>query len=108
MDNQQIKILLIDDDEDDFIITKDLLLEIEVGKYQLKWANNFDQAVAASKQGDFDICLIDYHLGDHTGLELMQELMERGCRWPFILLTGHGDREVDIKAMKAGAADYLA
>jgi PAS domain S-box-containing protein len=55
----------------------------------------------------YDACLVDYWLGSRTGLELLQEAKEQGCRTPIILLTGQGDLKVDLEAMEAGAADYL-
>ena len=60
-----------------------------------------------SLRGQQSVCLLDYHLGERTGLELLREAVARGCRTPIILLTGNGDREIDVEAMKAGAADYL-
>jgi PAS domain S-box-containing protein len=57
--------------------------------------------------GDFDVCLLDYHLGQRTGLELLRRAIARGCRTPIILLTGNDDRNVDVEAMKAGAADSV-
>jgi signal transduction histidine kinase len=54
-----------------------------------------------------DVYLLDYRLGQRTGVDLMREAVERGCAGPIILLTGQGDRATDMEAMKAGAADYL-
>ena len=51
--------------------------------------------------------LLDYNLGARTGLDLLREVLARGCRTPIIMLTGNDDHEVDVKAMEAGAADYL-
>ena len=53
------------------------------------------------------IYLVDYRLGAHNGLDLLQRAILAGCRSPIILLTGQGDKEVDFQAMQAGAADYL-
>src|SRR5207244_2436622 len=39
--------------------------------------------------------------------ELLRAALERGCKAPIILLTGQGEREIDVEAMKAGASDYL-
>ena len=54
------------------------------------------------------MCLLDYRLGEHTGLDLLQEAntIENAC--PMILLTGQGDFDIDLQAMNVGAADYLA
>jgi len=107
MDDQVVKVLLIDDDEDDYVIIRDLLSEIEWTKFDVRWASSYETALEMGKRDDFQVCLIDYRLGEHNGLELMQALRREGCTAPMILLTGYGDREVDMRAMKDGAADYV-
>ncbi|HEY5298570.1 MAG TPA: response regulator [Verrucomicrobiae bacterium] len=101
------KILLVDDDEDDYIITRDLLARAGERRYQLEWINNYEAGLAAVQRGAHDICLLDYRLGERTGLELLRETQSCNDRLPIILLTGQGDREIDVEAMRAGAADYL-
>ena len=107
MSNGIYKILLIDDDEDDYIIFRDLLSDINEVKYDLDWANNYKLAVETIKKGTHDIYFVDYRLGRYSGLELLREVKNFGCKAPLILLTGLGDHEVDIEAMKTGASDYL-
>ena len=105
MSDVPVKVLLVDDDEDDYIITRDLILRI-AGRYRLDWVNNFHAALEAVQRREHDIYLLDYRLGERTGLELLLE-SQQFTRAPMILLTGQGDHEVDMQAMKAGAADYL-
>src|ERR1035438_8869074 len=107
MSGNPVKVLLVDDDEDDFIITRDLIARIGDRRYRLYWINNYDDALAAVQRGEHDISLLDYRLGERTGLELLRETQLFNSRPPLILLTGQGDHEIDIEAMKAGAADYL-
>jgi len=107
MDQTRTRVLLVDDDEDDFVITRDLIFQIGAHRYQLEWVNNYDAALAALLRMEHDICLLDYRLGEHTGLDLLRESRSFGRRPPMILLTGQGDQEIDIEAMRAGAADYL-
>lgn len=102
-----IKILLVDDDEEDFMITKDIIEDIPHKKYNLDWVNTYDKAIEAINTKLHDVYLIDYRLGVHSGLELIREAMQSGSTSPLILLTGQGDHEIDEKAMKAGAADYI-
>ncbi len=107
MPNAPAKILLVDDDEDDFIITRDLIGRISDRRYQLEWVDNYTDGLAAVQRGEHEVCLLDYRLGERTGLELLRESQSFNGRPPMILLTGQGDQEIDIEAMKAGAADYL-
>jgi signal transduction histidine kinase len=99
--------LLVEDDEDDYIITRDLLQEIHGVDYALEWEPDFETARQRIFKREHDIYLVDYRLGSHNGLELLREAIENGCDQPIILLTGMGDHDVDMQAMKMGAADYL-
>ncbi len=107
MKNNLIKVLLIDDDEDDYILTRDWFKEFQVASCTLEWVNSYQAGRDAILTGQYDICLVDYRLGEGNGLELLREAINHGCAAPIIFLTGQGDREIDIEAMKAGAADYL-
>jgi len=107
MRGRLIKVILVEDDEDDYIIVRDLLAEVAVAKFQLEWVVTYEEALERIGSTTYDICLLDFRLGTHNGLELLRELLQRGYRKPIILLTGQGDYEVDVEAMEAGAADYL-
>jgi diguanylate cyclase (GGDEF)-like protein len=107
MNTEPIRVLLVDDDEDDFLITQDLLSEIGGERYVLEWKSQYSDALFAIVSGQHDIYLLDYRLGEYSGLDLLRETLARGCRAPMILMTGQGDREVDLEAMRSGAADYL-
>ena len=102
-----VKILIIEDDEDDYIIMKELLSEIDTRAFIITWANNYDEAVKLLKENDFDICMLDYRLGAHDGLEILKELTSFDTDVPVIFLTGQGEYRIDVQAMEAGAADYL-
>lgn len=104
---KEVKVLLIEDDEDDYVITKDLLSEISLLNFQLDWEPDFDRAREKVMRREYEIYLIDYRLGEKTGIELLQEARANGVNEPVILLTGQGDKEVDLMAMKEGASDYL-
>ncbi len=101
-----ISVLLIDDDEDDFYFIRSLLSNISWQQFKLEWLSDYDSALAALMREPFDVCLIDYRLGQKSGLDLLKEAKD--SRAPFILLTGYGDYQVDVEAMKSGAADYLS
>ena len=103
----KIRILLVDDDEDDYIITRDLLSEIGEMDFHLDWVGTYGTALEVINRAEHDVYLVDFGLGERNGLELLRDALARGCKAPVILLTGQGDHEIDIEAMKAGAADYL-
>jgi signal transduction histidine kinase len=98
-------VLLVDDDEDDYRLTRDLLVDIAHVRFKLDWVNNFDQAVAEMKRSRHDVFLIDYRLGKRNGLELLSRFAR--SKIPIIMLTGEDDRSIDMRAMQLGAMDYL-
>lgn len=102
-----IKILLVDDDEEDFILTRDIIDDIPHRKYEMEWVSSFDKAVKVINEQRHDVYLIDFRLGGENGLTLIKMAIKNGVRSPLILLTGQGDIETDEQAMQAGAADYL-
>ncbi|MDQ3943433.1 MAG: response regulator, partial [Actinomycetota bacterium] len=104
-DNARLRVLLVEDDEDDYVIIRDLLAEIE--EFDLEWVTDYAGALNAIAREEHDVCLLDYRLGERSGLEVLREASGRGYGTPMILLTGQGDREVDLQAMQAGAADFL-
>lgn len=101
------RILLVDDDEDDYVVIRDLLAEISNSKLSLDWEPAYEAARTAMARNSYDVYLLDYRLGKQTGLDLLREAISGGCKAPVIFLTGYGDQEVDLKAMQIGAADYL-
>lgn len=104
---REIKIAIIDDDEDDFFIIADYLKTIEGNKFTIDWCNNYREALQKIKARQYDIYLVDYRLGSHTGLELLQEINNDGFDDPVVLLTGKGNKDIDVSAMRSGATDYL-
>ena len=104
----KVKVLLIDDDEDDYIITKDIFSHGNIAnKYELSWIDNFDKGINSVLKRQHDVYLVDYRLGKYTGVDLVNEAVLSGIREPIIILTGKGDYQIDEEAMNVGAADYL-
>ncbi|MEM9002047.1 MAG: ATP-binding protein [Cyanobacteria bacterium P01_F01_bin.86] len=107
MQQKIYQVLLIDDDEDDYIVTRDYLSESEQEIFQLSWVDTYQEGLAVISQNQHDVYLLDYRLGQENGLELLKQALKLGCRQPIILLTGVGDHDIDQEAMAVGAADYL-
>jgi PAS domain S-box-containing protein len=102
-----VRVLLVEDDEDDYFLTRTLFSEIKDRRFQIQWVKTFDLGLEAMVRNEHEVCLIDYRLGARNGIELLRLAQQGGCLAPIILLTGQGEHEIDLEAMKAGAADYL-
>jgi diguanylate cyclase (GGDEF)-like protein/PAS domain S-box-containing protein len=102
-----INVLLIEDDENDYLLTRRLLSKAEGRVYSVTWVSDYETALDALRHSPAAVVLLDYRLGHHDGLELLHAAKAAGRRAPIILLTGQGSYRVDLEAMKAGAADFL-
>ncbi|MEJ7768176.1 MAG: ATP-binding protein [Chitinophagaceae bacterium] len=101
------RILIIDDDKDDFIITGDYINEIDTASFHIDWCYSYPDAIKHMKESKYDLYFVDYRLGAKTGLDLIKDARENDIQEPIVLLTGKGNPAVDREAMQAGAADYL-
>jgi signal transduction histidine kinase/FixJ family two-component response regulator len=102
------RILLIDDDKDDYLLTRQMLSEAREGKFTLEWAPTYQAGEKSLANDSFDAVLVDYDLGHQTGIDLIRKAVGSHYPAPILLLTGRGTYEVDVAAMQAGAADYLS
>jgi signal transduction histidine kinase len=107
MEDQVIKILLVEDDEDDYVIIRDVLSEIEGQEFELDWVSTYQEAIEKTISNQYDVCLMDYRLGEGDGIQLTRGFLQRGFQAPIILLTGLGSYDLDMQAMREGVADYL-
>ncbi|MBW2736483.1 MAG: PAS domain S-box protein [Deltaproteobacteria bacterium] len=102
-----VRVLLVEDNRADYLFTRALLNAIEEGTYQLDWVSTFAEGARELARGTHDIYLLDYRLDDGNGLDLLKQAIDGGCRKPMILLTAYGDDDIDLQAIRAGAADYM-
>ena len=65
-----MKILLVEDDEDDYIITRDLFDDIQGAEFELDWAATYADAMEAIGHKEHDVYSVDYRLSEHNGLDL--------------------------------------
>jgi DNA-binding response OmpR family regulator len=107
MENNRIKILLIEDDEDDYLLVKSLLSKTPSPKFDLDWVSDYDAGLATILENRHDVYLLDYRLGEHSGLDILRRLRHQENHAPVILFTGQGGYQIDVEAMQSGAADYL-
>ncbi len=101
------RILVIDDDEDDFFITSDYIRKIKDSHFQIDWCFRYPEALDHIRNRRYDLYFIDYYLGPKTGLQLIKEASAFNIEEPMILLTGKGNQAIDLESMQAGAMDYL-
>lgn len=104
---QPTTVLLIEDDEEDVILLQKVLAKIPSARYKVKWEQHFEDGLAHMREDDHDICLVDYRLGAHSGIDLLKEARNWGYSRPIILLTGASEAYIDIQALQAGADDYI-
>lgn len=102
-----VRVLVLDDNEDDFAFVKFLLSRSASYAYELDWVPTAAAALEAIRTRKYDVGLFDYKLGETTGLEILRTLLSQQCEMPIILLTGAENPEIDQAALDAGAADYL-
>jgi PAS domain S-box-containing protein len=107
LDHATWRVLLIEDDEEDAFLTRQMLSEARRVKIHLEWTPTAEAGLAALRERAFDAVLVDNQLGADSGVELIRRCASEKCQAPLILLTGQGSYDVDLEAMQAGAADYL-
>lgn len=107
MQAQPIRILLIEDDEDDYVIFRHYLNAIEDRGFELEWLADATAAPQHIGKQAYDICFIDYQLNGCTGLDVIRQLKNAGFEPPIVVLTGRGSHEADVQSMQEGAVDFL-
>ncbi len=107
MEGTPIRILLVEKNEGCYQAARDMLASIPGMHFDLEWVSSYESALERMRANYHDIYLLDYCLGSRNGLELLRAARASGCVGPVIFLTGQKDRDIDVEAMRAGAADYL-
>jgi DNA-binding NtrC family response regulator len=99
-----LKILCIEDDPGDATIIQRTLSR---AGYDTTVVNTGAEGLAIRSAEQFDVILIDNFLPDTTGLKVLEELLENNPHYPAVLITGRGDEQTAVSAMKLGAKDYI-
>ena len=102
-----LRVLLVDDDEDDATITRALLADVPNTKFELDWAPSYECGLEMMKEESHDIDLVDYQLGARSGIDLLREVHEHHLHAPVIMLTGQGNESIVLEAIRSGASDYI-
>ena len=100
------EILIIDDNTDIRNLINDLIID---AGYRTRLAANYNQALNEIDKKLPDVAIIDVKLdkGDNDGLELLSHIKTKDNNIPVIIITGHANIEMAIKALKAGAFEFI-
>ena len=107
MENEVIRVLVVEDCEDDFILIREMLTRTEWMKFSVTWAPSYNTGIGQLRTPACDVALIDYRLDGRNGIEFIREAHALGCTIPFIIMTGLDDPALVNQALSAGAADYF-
>ena len=97
-------IYVVDDDE---AVRDSLSALLEARDYIVRTFASAPEFLAAAPTLRPGCLIADIRMPEMDGLELQQRLIERGLRFPLIMITGHGDVPLAVRAMKAGAVDFI-
>jgi two-component system cell cycle response regulator len=104
---EHIRVLLVDDDESTAILVRSLLGKLKSSRYVLEWRGTAADGLAALIGERWDACLLDYHIGDESGFDVLKTALQRNVTTPIIMFTSGAGTDVDLVTVRAGAADYL-
>jgi len=107
MAEKRIKILLVEDDPDDVWVMRNLLSDRWDEPFDMVQVELLSAAVERCEEDRFDVILLDLTLPDSGGLETFFAMHARAGDVPIVVLSGQSDETVAIKAVQAGAEDYI-
>src|SRR5690349_21755074 len=99
----QARVLVVEDHESE---RRALMQLLKSDGFAVFGAENADKALGYIDEG-IDVVLSDLHMGDVSGIDLLQLWKKRQPDTQFIVVTGHGNVDTAVQAMKAGAFDYV-
>ncbi len=103
-----LRILLVEDDPDDAFAFRRYAAASEAYRMEVDHVSTPEQAHNRLGGGQYDLAFLDLRLGEAvTGLDILNDIKATGTHLPIILLTGTGNEEAAVQAMKRGATDYL-
>jgi signal transduction histidine kinase len=102
----RIRVLLIEDDEVDYLLASKCLLNNTGTAFDVSWVRSYDSALEELRN-PYDVCLVDRRLGAKGGPALILQATAEGFHGPMILLTGVDDQALRVTAMTSGAADCV-
>jgi serine phosphatase RsbU (regulator of sigma subunit) len=104
---RDVRVLLIEDNPGDARLVQLALAEIEQPAYQLVWKSSLAEAVAELENATFDVVISDLSLPDSSGLDTISQIRIGAQDTPLVVLTGLDDEATGLRAVQAGAQDFL-
>jgi signal transduction histidine kinase/DNA-binding response OmpR family regulator len=104
--NANLNLAVIDDDDVDRLILKRALSSSRLA-YRLTEYQCIDEIENLQSLNEFDCIFLDYMLRGHNGLSLLKKIRMEGVKTPVVIVTSHGNENIAVDLMKAGASDYV-
>ncbi|MCF6149666.1 MAG: EAL domain-containing protein [Candidatus Kuenenia sp.] len=101
------KILLVEDNPGDVLLVREMLGDIQSISFNLECTDRLSSAMEKLKREHIDIILLDLSLPDSQGLKTFCTMQAHASKIPIVVLSGLGDEEIAVEALKKGAQDYL-
>lgn len=106
--NKSTTVLLVDDDRQEYLFIGYLLAEAHHEDYRLVWCQDLDQALGHIERQTCDVVLLDYHWGgSQIGPDFLKKARAKNPRIPIIVMTDEVEADIDERAIREGASDYL-
>jgi PAS domain S-box-containing protein len=103
-----VKVLVVAEENEDYTFIQTLINESLYNQhYKIEWIDNYAAAINAMLKKHHDLYLVDYKLGNYSGLALLHEAICSNCTDPIIMLSSKADVHVDREALRIGATSYL-
>lgn len=106
-DHKRTRILCIEDNNDDYEVIRHSLEKKMKGSITLERVSTGREGLTLMYRNKYDVLLLDYLLPDMNGIEIMEMMKKEGLDIPIIMLTGKGDENIAVEAMKKGVNDYI-
>ncbi len=103
----EIRVLLIDDEQNQYYLIQGYLNHSKTHSFHIDWTASIDEAFALVTENAYDVCLLDYELGERNGIEVLERFRELEIDVPVIVITGYGSHDIDLAVMEAGAVDFI-
>lgn len=105
--NENPKVLLLEDNQGDFILIREMLSQADTGNFELQRVSRLSEGIQRLGGNDFDLALVDLGLPDSQGLNTFEQVYSCATDLPIIVLSSLVDESVAVEAVRAGAQDYL-